>query len=251
MDYNNMTGQSKTSKLLLLQIRDDPRVRIEERESFARFAGIPVEHVDVLNVFDTPQFDREVVDAYDALLVGGASEASVLEPETYNFLEPSQTLLRYCVEISKPVFASCFGFQLAVIAFGGSIVRDQNGFEMGTLPIDLTEAAAGDPVFGGIPAGFRAVSVHKERATVLPADCELLAYTKACPHAFRISGKPFWAFQFHPELDRPTLVERLKIFSADYTDGGNHLQEVLDSIVETPDSNRLVANFMSRVLGHN
>jgi GMP synthase (glutamine-hydrolysing) len=248
---NAMTGQSTTSKLLLLQIRDDPRVRVEERESFARFAGVPVAHVDVLNVFDTPQFDSEVVDDYDALLVGGASEASVLEPENYSFLGPSQALLRYCVEINKPVFASCFGFQLAVIAFGGRIVRDKDNFEMGTLPIDLTTAAATDPVFEGIPAGFHAVSVHKERATDLPAECELLAYTAACPHAFRISGKPFWAFQFHPELDRPTLMKRLTIFSSGYTDGGDHLREVLDSIVETPDSNRLVANFMSRVLGHN
>lgn len=246
-----MAGRSNSHKLLLLQIRDDPRVRVEERESFARFAGVTVEQVDVLNVFDTPEFGNEVIDGYHALLVGGASEASVLEPETYSFLEPSQTLLRHCAEINKPVFASCFGFQLAVLAFGGSIVRDKDNFEMGTLPIDLTEAAADDPVFAGIPNGFPAVSVHKERATSLPANCELLAYTSACPHAFRLTDKPFWAFQFHPELDRPTLVERLRIFSTGYTDGGEHLQQVLDSVVETPDSNQLVANFMTRVLGRN
>ena len=188
MGYNIvMTDLPTAEKLLLLQIRDNPRVRIEERESFARFAGVPVAAIDVLNVFDTPAFGTDVIADYRALLVGGASEASVLEPENYSFLEPAQALLRHCVAIDKPVFASCFGFQLAVIAFGGSIVRDKNDFEMGTLPIELTTAAADDPVFADIPSGFPAVSVHKERAVTLPANCELMAYTSSCPHAFRIS----------------------------------------------------------------
>jgi GMP synthase (glutamine-hydrolysing) len=235
-------------KLLLLQIRDDPRVRQEELESFARYSSIPAAQIDILNVFDTPQFRPELVDNYAALLVGGASEASVLEPETYAFLGPAQELLNYCVAIDKPVFASCFGFQLAIIALGGTIVRDASDYEMGTLPISLAAAAGDDPVFTNIPDQFRAVSVHKERAISLPENCELLAYTDACPHAFRISGKPFWAFQFHPELDKGTLIERLQIFSAGYTENNEHLRQVIASVVETPDSNRLLRNFVKRVL---
>jgi GMP synthase (glutamine-hydrolysing) len=235
-------------RVLLLQIRDDPRVRREEFDSFVRFTGLAAKQINVLNVFDTPQFPPTVVDGYDAVLVGGASEASVLEPENYSFLAPSVELLIGCIDQEIPVFASCFGFQLAIVALGGEIVRDQDDYEMGTIPISLTDAAAIDPVFAGTPDGFAAVSVHKERATALPSSCELLAYTQACPHAFRIRHKPFWATQFHPEVDKPTLVERLTIYSERYTQGQDHLREVLASAQDTPESNELLHKFVQRIL---
>lgn len=235
-------------KILLLQIRDQPRVREEELASFVAYSGLNADQIDVLNVFDRPAFNTDVIDGYDALFVGGASEASVLEPEEYPFVAPSIQLLQHCVELELPVFASCFGFQLAILALGGRIVRDSADYEMGTVPISLSEAAAADPIFHDTPAGFQAVSVHKERAAELPPGCELIAYTEACPHVFRVSGKPFWAFQFHPELDRDTLVERLTIYKANYTDGDDHLDEVLAATVETPESNHLVGKFVERVL---
>ncbi len=65
---------------------------------------------------------------------------------------------------------------------------------------------------------------------------------------FEFDGKPFWGFQFHPEVDRQRLVERLKIYQSAYTDGAEHLNDVLSSAVETPDSNALVRKFVDRVL---
>jgi len=231
-----------------MQIRDQARVRQEERDSFLLYSGLEAHQLDVLNVFDIPDFGPEVLEGYDALFVGGASEASVLEPENYPFVLPGIGLLQHCVAQSIPVFASCFGFQLAVLALGGEIVRDASDYEMGSPAIRLTEQAAQDPVFKNTPDGFRAISVHKERAPQLPDACELLAYTDACPHAFKVKDKPFWAFQFHPELDRATLVERLTIFKANYTADDGHLDRVLAETQETPDSNRLVRQFVEQVL---
>jgi GMP synthase (glutamine-hydrolysing) len=235
-------------KILLLQIRNQQRVREEELESFVAYSGLAPDQIDVLNVFDTPHFGTDVVQGYDALFVGGASEASVLEPETYPFVESGKRLLCHCLDIELPVFASCFGFQLAVIALGGNIIRDKDNFEIGTVPINLTPAAATDPLLRDTPDGFPAVSVHKERAPQLPDCCELLAYTDACTHVLKVKEKPFWAFQFHPELDRATLVERLTIFKEQYTDGDGHLDKVLAAAIETPDSNALVGKFVERVL---
>ncbi len=238
-------------KVLLLQIRDEPRVREEELASFIKHSRLNPQQIGVLNVFDTPEFSHRILDGYDSLFIGGASEASVMEPERYAFVAPACELVSYCVEQSIPVFASCFGFQLAVVALGGELVRDDDDFEMGTLPLSLTPAAAEDPLFCDTPDKFFAVSVHRERALRLPPAAELLAYTDACPHAFRISGKPFWAFQFHPELDRETLVERLTIFSTKYTQGNEQLDRVIASLVETPESNELVRKYVQRVLRAN
>ncbi len=235
-------------RILLLQIRDQARVRQEELASFVAYSGLQANQFDVLNVFDRPDFDASVLEGYDALFVGGASEASVLEPDAYPFVESSIHLLQHCIDRELPVFASCFGFQLAVLAFGGDIVRDKADYEMGTLPIRLADAAADDPLFHDTTDGFHAVSVHKERATRLPEQCVLLAYTDVCAHAFRVSSKPFWAFQFHPEVDRATLIKRLTIYKSQYTDGDEHLDQVLSSAVETPESNMLVRKFVQRVL---
>lgn len=235
-------------KLLLLQIRDQAKVREEELESFARYCRLDKQQIDVLNVFDTHDFKRDIVAPYDALLIGGASEASVLEPENYPFIEASEELIRYCVEVGKPTFASCYGFQAATLALGGKIIRDRDNYEMGTIPIQLTERAKEDPLLYDVPNGFLAVSVHVEKALESPPGTELLAYTEVCCHAFKVKDKPFWAFQFHPEVDRATLVERLTFYKAHYTDDDSHLDAVLTSAQETPESNHLMGHFVDRVL---
>lgn len=231
-------------KLLLVQIRDKPQVREEEFDSFVRFAGINAVQLEVLNVFDTPRFSPEVVEPYDAVFVGGASEASVLEPEVYPFVPDCVRLLQHCRKIAKPVFASCFGFQLAVLAMGGEIVRDEGDFEIGTVPISLTDSAKSDALFSDVPDPFYAVSVHRERAPELPAECELLAFTEACPHAFKVRALPFWAFQFHPEVDRDILIERLSVFRTQYTQNTEHFNQVIAQAQETPWSNGLVGKFV-------
>jgi GMP synthase (glutamine-hydrolysing) len=236
-------------RVLLMQIRDDTTVRIEEYQSFLAYSGLSEDQLDVLNVFDIPNFDAEVLEGYDALFVGGASEASVLEPEHYPFVMPAIALLQHCIRESTPVFASCFGFQLAVLALGGEIIRDGDDYEMGTPLMLLSDAAANDVLFKTTAKAFPAVSVHRERAAALPMGCELLAYTDACPHAFKVTDKPFWAFQFHPEVDRATLIERLTTYKKTYTDNDGQLDEVLASAVETPESNKLLRRFVERVLG--
>ena len=241
-------GGRKDLKILLLQIRDNHNVRIEEHKSFANFSKLGLHQIEILNVFDTPSFKTNLLDSFDALYVGGASEASVLEPEKYPFINNCIELLGYAAEISKPTFASCFGFQLAVLAFGGVILNKDKGYEMGTVKISLANKAKSDLVYQGIEDRFPAVSVHRQYASTIPEPLEALAFTEQCIHSFKYKNKPLWAFQFHPEVDRNTLVKRLTIFSRHYTANAEHLKEVLGSAVETPESNILLGNFVERVL---
>ena len=243
-----MNRKGPIPKVLLLQIRQDPTVRQEEIDSFVRYSGLPIENMEVLNVFDKPQFEPNVVDTFAALFVGGASEASVLEPEKFPFLPSCYRLMNYCVDQSIPVFASCFGFQLSVVALGGEVVKDGPDFEMGSVPITLTDAGKADLLLSDSTDGFHGISVHQEMVTELPKDCELLAYTERCLHAFKIQDKPFWAFQFHPEVDRETLVQRLGIYRERYTSDLAHFEAVMKKTQETPESNRLLKKFIERVL---
>ncbi|HEY9616639.1 MAG TPA: type 1 glutamine amidotransferase, partial [Microcoleaceae cyanobacterium] len=189
-------------RILLMQIRDDEATRLEEFDEFVRYSDLTPEQFTVLDVFKTPDFAPEYIHGYDALFVGGSSDASVIQPEIYGFVESAKQLLAYCLQQRIPVFASCFGFQAAVEALGGKVILDKANMEMGTYPLWLTEAAATDLLFHDVPNGFWAVSGHKERAVSLPEGAILLAYSDRCPyHAFKMADQPFYGFQFHPELD--------------------------------------------------
>ncbi len=248
---NNIVNNKKNKKalkILLMQIRQHQQVAQEEHMSFATYAELEKSQIDILNVFDTPDFDETILQGYDALWVGGASEANVLQPELYPFINSAQNLLAYCCQQSIPVFASCFGFQLAVLALGGEIVDSEADFELGTIPISLTEFARNDILLKDTPNDFLAVSVHRQKALKTPKGCQLLAQTKTCLHIIKVRDKPFWAFQFHPEVNKSTLIERLTIYQNGYTKGKEHLAQVLSNAEETPESNILMKKFVDRVL---
>ncbi|XGV95292.1 MAG: type 1 glutamine amidotransferase [Leptolyngbya sp. BL-A-14] len=244
-----MTKQRSQLQLLLLQIRDDAVTCQEELDEFVRYSRLEASQFTVLNTFATPTFAANCIEGYDALLVGGSSDASVTQPEKYPFVEDTKRLLLYCLEKSIPVFASCFGFQAAVEALGGKVVVDAAAMEMGTYLLKLTEAAATDDLFHDVPDRFWAVSGHKERALSLPEGAVSLAYSKLCPyHAFRIIGKPFYGFQFHPEVDVIDLTKRITRYQERYLESAEALAQVLQGLQETPIANQLIEKFVDRIV---
>lgn len=240
--------QNKKINVLLIQIRQNEVVKEEELQSFISFSTLPIECFTTFDVFENPILSPDILEGMDAVFIGGASEASVLEPDKYPFVNSIIETIKATIDKEIPVFASCFGFQVAVLALGGTIVRDIDDFEMGTYEMITTEAAKSDPVFSPLPERFFAVSVHQEKAQELPDSCELLAYTESCAHAFRVIGKPFWAFQFHPELDRACLTQRLGIYKEKYTEDAEQFDRVIASLESTEHANRLVETFTKNVL---
>ena len=236
-------------KVLLLQVRDDAATCLEELNEFVRYSGLKAEQFTVLNAFATPQFQAACIDPYDALFVGGSSDASVTQPDRYPFVKDIKNLLLHCLDESIPVFASCFGFQAVVEALGGQVIVDEPNMEMGTYIISLTAAAADDPLLGDLPQQFWAVSGHKERAIVLPETAILLARSDLCPyHALKMAEKPFYAFQFHPEIDPPDLASRITRYQHRYLKGEDALATVLQDLQNTSIANQLIRKFIDRIV---
>ena len=233
-------------KALLIQIREDSGVKKEELNSFAKHSGLSIDQIDSFDVFETPSFTDDITNSYDLIFVGGASDASVLEPKKYPFVASLIETLRGCAEKRIPTFASCFGFQAAILALGGEIIHQAEGFEMGTYPIKITENE--NSLFKGIQNNFQAISVHKEKAIDVPDNCKVLGRTANCIHIFQYKDHPFYGFQFHPELDRPTLVERLRFYQKKYTADSAHFEKIIKSLSETPDSNKLLSNFIQNIV---
>jgi GMP synthase (glutamine-hydrolysing) len=236
-------------RLLLLQIRDpDDPVIEEERASFAEKAGLEIEQILLHNLLDGPPTHAEV-EACDGLLVGGSGDYYVSKGHMPGFDE----LMRFFVEVANrgyPTFASCFGFQLMVQAYGGHIVHDPANTELGTLELSLTEEGQKDPILGSLPPTFNAQLGHKDRADRLPPDFENLASSPLCPfQAFRVPEKPIWATQFHPELDGHTNRGRYLRYLEGYA---QHLspeerEQALENYRDSLETEELLKRFIALV----
>jgi len=237
-------------KILLLQARtqDDP-ARLDERRSFAERTGLPVENIVPFDLLAKP-LDAKTARQYDALMAGGSGEYYVSKGNL-PFLQETLQALAEIAHSGHPVFASCFGFQLLVVALGGSIVFDAENMEVGTFEISLTEAGRRDELLHSMPDKFFAQLGHKDRADSLPDGCINLAYSERAPiQAFRIPGKPVWATQFHPELDGIENRARFYRYLAGYAAHMNEAEKeaTLANFHDSPATEHLLHRFLDRVL---
>jgi len=242
-------------KILYVQIRKDQPTREQELDEFVRFSGLREDQFTVINVFDTPHFEPSVVDGHDAFVTGGSSDTTGLKtknnPDEYPYGQSFYNLTNYCIEHSIPTFASCQGFEDVVVAVGGELVVDERNVGKGFAHIQLTEEGKRDALFHDIENGFPAVSWHSERAEKMPENFIVLAERDTCPYdAAKIKGKPFYAFQFHPEIDRKGLIDRLELYITRYRseEAEQLLAAVKKDCPEVAESNGLVRKFVDRIV---
>lgn len=114
--------------------------------------------------------------------------------------ERSAAWLRAAVHAGTPVFGICYGHQLLAHALGGQVDYNPAGRESGTIELALDPAAAGDPLFAGLPERFPAHATHLQTVVRAPEGAAVLARSRQdnC-QAFRW-GERAWGVQFHPEF---------------------------------------------------
>lgn len=238
------------AKILLLQARGpgDP-ARAEEVRSFATRCGVDPSQITPWDLLEGPPSMAEIR-FHDTLMVGGAGEYYVSRGDLPHFPRLLERL-REVAEAGHPTFASCFGFQCLVVALGGEIVHDAEGMEVGTYEVSLTDAGHEDELFGHLPPTFQAQLGRKDRAVGPWNGALALASSERCPvQALRIPGKPIWASQFHPELDRDTNLYRFNRYLEGYAAvmSPDELQQTLDTFHPSPESNELLERFLDLVL---
>lgn len=199
-------------RFVLLQVRNpgDP-VREEERQCFLQRLEVDHHQLHTLDVLAEP-LTAELHEAFDAVLVGGSGEYSVLDDDAR--IKGLIDFLGETAEEGVPTFASCFGFQALTVALGGEVVNDPAAAEVGTFELERHPDALADPLFGHLPERFYAQQGHKDRALRLPEGAIPLARSTRAPwQAFRWREHPVWATQFHPEMthhDNRLRIERYK-----------------------------------------
>lgn len=235
-------------RYLLLQVRnaDDP-MRAQEIGCFARSLNCEVDQIlpiDLLQRVPT----RGELDEHHIILIGGSGHYGAVEAAPW--LDRTCDFLRELHERALPTFASCWGFQAISLAMKGQVVKDPGRAELGTHELRLSEDGKRDPLFGPLGEVFHGQMGHEDRVLKLPEDAILLASSQTNQYqAYRFSGKPIYCTQFHPELDRKHLLERLKIYP-NYVKqiSGLTLDELAKSCFDTPGTQELLPRFVKIVL---
>ncbi|RQW44782.1 type 1 glutamine amidotransferase [Novosphingobium sp. LASN5T] len=178
-----------------------------------------------------PDFDLDVVNAADAdwAIPGGRSFAdydgfvvtgSSLHAYDKEFAVTNQiAILRDAAEAGLPVFGSCWGLQIAVMAAGGQVEYNPRGREVGfARKIVRTAAGADHPMFAGKGAVFDAPCIHYDEVTRLPDNATLLAsnaHSVVQAAVVPVGRSEVWAVQYHPEFDIAQLVQLYTLYADD------------------------------------
>jgi GMP synthase (glutamine-hydrolysing) len=104
-----------------------------------------------------------------------------------------------------------------------------------------------------LPQIFSAQSGHEDHVVALPPDAVLLSSSARVPEqAFRFAGKPIYCTQFHPELDRTAMLERVVAYP-EYVARIARIpyDRFVQSVRETPEANQLLERFVKLVFGKN
>ncbi|EAQ79863.1 type 1 glutamine amidotransferase [Blastopirellula marina] len=240
---------TKRLNYLLVQIRnaDDP-MRSQEISCFANALACDAAQIEPFDLLAGSPSERHLA-KINMVMIGGSGHYSVATDA--DWLQRAMAGLRRLVELEVPLFGSCWGFQALAKALGGQVTHDLEHAELGTHELFLTDAGRADPIFSALGARFPAYMGHEDRVIELPPGVQLLASSDLVPQqAFRVTGKPIYCTQFHPELTVETLLERVRAYP-EYCEkiAGVPYEEFEATCVAAPESEGLLRAFRREYLG--
>ena len=222
-------------------------MREHEVSCFSRALGTENGRLQIFDLLSGAP-DQALLDSVDVVLIGGSGDYSVARGGAW--LPAALDTMVGLHGSSKPTFASCWGFQALARALGGEVITDREQAEVGTVWLELTPEGERDPVFGSIGPRFPVQIGHEDIVTSLPDGAVLLASSETIENeAFCFPDKPIYATQFHPELNRDSLIERVARYPAYLAlTGAATLDEFRDMTPETPEAESLMLRFLEHVL---
>ncbi|MGC6328578.1 type 1 glutamine amidotransferase [Rhizorhabdus sp. FW153] len=153
---------------------------------------------------------------YDGFVVTGSS----LHAYDKDFAVTNQiALVAEAAEQGLPIFGSCWGLQIAVMAAGGEVAYNPKGREVGfARKILVNSAGANHPMFAAKPAVFDAPCIHYDEVVRMPDGATLLAsnaHSAVQAAVVPLGRSEVWAVQYHPEFDLAQLVQLYTLYADD------------------------------------
>ena len=242
---------SRVRPFLLLATRAEDQAADGEYAAMLRASGLDERdlHRVRLEAGPMPRID---LDRYAGIVLGGgpfdSSDPEDSKSATQLRVESElRALLDEVVDRDFPFLGACYGVGTLGVHQGGVVDRTY-GEPISAVPISLTADGAADPLLAGLPSTFDAFVGHKEALRDVPPGAVLLASSPTCRvQMFRVRTN-LYATQFHPELDVPGIVARIRIYQHYGYYDPPAMDEIIDGVrgavvTEPP---RILANFVAR-----
>jgi GMP synthase (glutamine-hydrolysing) len=241
-----MSLQRNQLKFVIFEARLDQEMVEHERSCVARAGQLSPDQILVVDLTKVlPTLD--MLEGVDCMMIGGTGDYSVAKDRPA-FFKPLVEVTLAALERGLPSLGLCYGFHLMAEAVGGRVVRSPQQGETGTHEVRLTQAGKDDVVLRDMPARFLAQQGHNDVVEDVPAPFIRLAESERCFwQAFCHPEKPFYGFQFHPELGREDFMVRMRKYAHEYAQTPEKFQEIDDQVKETA-IQAVVSNYIDRIV---
>lgn len=151
-----------------------------------------------------PDADYSELDAdrFSALVILGGAQGAY-ETKEYPYLLDEMRLCEAFMEDGKPIAGFCLGAQILACALGGEVLPNTRK-EIGWYDLELTDAAADDPLLQDHPKSLLSYHFHGDFIKEVPGAVNLASSAMTENQLFR-HGSNVYGFQYHAEVDRPLL----------------------------------------------
>jgi len=201
-------------------------------EWISSFINSPSIAISITHVYQNENFDES---DYDAWVITG-SAASVTE--NYSWIQLLKNKIIYAHKNSIPILGICFGHQIISSALGGKVIKNPNGWELGSYKIKINDYGMASPLFKGVNLDDYFYFSHEDVVSKLPDSALELARNNMGLQAFSIEDKIF-GVQFHPEFS-PEIMNRY--VQVRYQKG---IIDTCNSITESKSSYQVILNFIN------
>lgn len=145
-----------------------------------------------------------------------------------------------------PILGVCFGHQLVADAFGGKIMKNPRGRELGTTEVRLTDAGHADPLFEGLGPVLTIQESHSDVVALIPEGSTILAQNQMSEVQALAVNDHVHGVQFHPEFDADIVRGYVEARAADLAAerGEAGLQTLREQIRDADDGRTVLGNWM-------
>lgn len=140
------------------------------------------------------------ISEYGGLIVGGGP-MGVYQLDDYPFFKQELPLIEDAFINNIPTFGICLGAQIFAKILGCNV--EKTFWRRGYLSVEQTDASDNDPLYENVKSSFPTFQYHQDEIMELPQNAVLTLTSDNCKiEGFRLTDKPVWAIQSHPEIGK-------------------------------------------------
>ncbi|RJR29198.1 type 1 glutamine amidotransferase [Candidatus Microgenomates bacterium] len=137
---------------------------------------------------------------FSGLIIGGGPMGAY-QLDEYPFFKPELKVIEEAFSLGISTLGVCLGAQIFAQMLGCKV--EKNFWRRGYLDVQRTDGSNNDPLCVGIKKSFPTFQYHKDEIMELPPNSILILTSGNCTvEGFRLTDKPVWAVQSHPEIGR-------------------------------------------------